>query len=284
MQLSLEVVDVALGSNQLILSVLQSGTGVVEVVSLEVTAAISPHQLIIQLPDVRLQAGVLLLLLVALLDVLDDAVLGLHLIGALLQTEAQVSACRCDLLKQGAHVLGIACGKRPSRMVGQKLGVTDGGHALTPHRIALVPNREQGDGSVTEHWQMALTELHEGLVGSPLQSVIEVVPSSRGKPSHHGRVGGVSRNVHMDLVAPQPELMVRTEAIRGKPRVAEAVQHVPEQGGKPVAVQSVTTEPSVGSKGGVGAVIHLLKTRENESTFRPSHRDNKPKLQNKPRR
>jgi hypothetical protein len=136
MQLSLEVVDVALGSNQLILSVLQSGEGVIEVVCLEVTATISHHQLITQLPDVRLQAGVLLQKLsVALLDVLDDAVLGLHLIGALLQTEAQVSARRCDLLKQGAHVLGVACSKRPTRMVGRKLGVTDGGHTLTPHRI-----------------------------------------------------------------------------------------------------------------------------------------------------
>jgi hypothetical protein len=51
MQLSLEVVDVALGSNQLILSVLQSGVGVIEVISYEVMAAISPHQLITQLPD-----------------------------------------------------------------------------------------------------------------------------------------------------------------------------------------------------------------------------------------
>jgi hypothetical protein len=84
-QLGLEVVDVALGSNQLILSMLQSGTGVIEVVSLEVAAAISSHQLITQLPDARLQAGVLLQKLsVALLDVLDDAVLDLHLISALL--------------------------------------------------------------------------------------------------------------------------------------------------------------------------------------------------------
>jgi hypothetical protein len=88
-QLGLEVVDVALGSNQLILSMLQSGMGVVEVISLEVVAEISPHQLITQLPDACLQAGVLLQeLLVALLDVLDDTVLGLHLIDALLQMEA----------------------------------------------------------------------------------------------------------------------------------------------------------------------------------------------------
>jgi hypothetical protein len=109
---------------------------------------------------------------------------------------------------------------------------------------------------------VALTELREGLVGSPLQSVVEVVPSSRGKSSRHGRVGGVSQNVHMNLAAPQSELMVRTDAIRGKPRVAEAVQHVLKQGRKPEAVQPITTEPSVSSKGGVGVVIHLSKTRE----------------------
>jgi 2-polyprenyl-3-methyl-5-hydroxy-6-metoxy-1,4-benzoquinol methylase len=47
MQLGLEVVDVALGGGQLILSILQSGVGVVEVIGLEITAAISPHQLIV---------------------------------------------------------------------------------------------------------------------------------------------------------------------------------------------------------------------------------------------
>jgi hypothetical protein len=109
---------------------------------------------------------------------------------------------------------------------------------------------------------VALIELHEGLVGSPLQSVVEVITSSRGKPSRHGQVGGVSQNVHVDLAAPQPELMVRTATVRGEPRVAEAVQHVLKQGGEPGAVQPVTTEPSVGSKGGIGVVIHLSKTRE----------------------
>jgi hypothetical protein len=68
--------------------VLQSGACVIEVISLEVVVAISPHQLIIQL-----QVGVLLKeLSVALMDVLDGAVLGLHLVSALLQAEAQVSA------------------------------------------------------------------------------------------------------------------------------------------------------------------------------------------------
>jgi hypothetical protein len=68
--------------------VLQSGAGVIEVIGLEVTAAISPYQLIVQLPDARLKAGVILKeLSVALLNVLDDTVLGLHLAGALLQVK-----------------------------------------------------------------------------------------------------------------------------------------------------------------------------------------------------
>jgi hypothetical protein len=65
--------------------VLQSGAGVIEVVSLEITTVISLHQLIVQLLDARLKAGVLLKeLSVALLDVLGGAVLGLHLAGTLL--------------------------------------------------------------------------------------------------------------------------------------------------------------------------------------------------------
>jgi hypothetical protein len=86
----------------------------------------------------------------------------------LLQAEVQVSARRRDLLKQGAHVLGVACYKHPTRMVCRKLGVTNGGHALTPYRVALIPNGEQGDGGVAEDRQVALTELREGLVRSPL--------------------------------------------------------------------------------------------------------------------
>jgi hypothetical protein len=65
--------------------VLQSGAGVIEVVSLEVTAAISPHQLIVQLIDARLKVGVLLEeLSVALLNVLDCVILGLHRAGVFL--------------------------------------------------------------------------------------------------------------------------------------------------------------------------------------------------------
>jgi hypothetical protein len=62
---------------------------VVKKVGLEVTAVISPHQLIIQFLDMRLKADILLeKLLVALLNVLDGAVLGLHLASVLLLVEA----------------------------------------------------------------------------------------------------------------------------------------------------------------------------------------------------
>jgi hypothetical protein len=67
-----------------------------------------------------------------------------------------------------------------------------------------------------------------GLVGSPLQSVVEIITPSRGKPSCHGQVSGVSQNVQMDLTAPQPELTVRAATVCGKSRVAKAEQHIPE--------------------------------------------------------
>jgi hypothetical protein len=85
-ELSLEVVDVALGRDQLILGILQPGAGVVEEVQLHIAAVVGPHQLIIQLLDTCLQAVILLKKpMVALLDVLDEAVLGRHLVVVLLQ-------------------------------------------------------------------------------------------------------------------------------------------------------------------------------------------------------
>jgi hypothetical protein len=81
------------------------------------------------------------------------------------------------------------------------------------------------------------------------------------------------------MTVPHPELTVWVAMVRGGPHVAKMVQHVPEQGGKTGAVQPVTTEPSIGSEGGVVVVIHLSKQGRNESTFHPLNRDNKPKLQ-----
>jgi hypothetical protein len=79
-----------------------------------------------------------------------------------------VSTHCCNLLKYGAHVLRVACHERPTRMVGWKLGVANGGYTLTPHCVALISNGEQGNGGVAEDWQVALTELCEGLVRNPL--------------------------------------------------------------------------------------------------------------------
>jgi hypothetical protein len=85
-RLNLEVVDVALCSDQLILGVLQLGAGVVEEVRLHVAAVVGPHQLIVQLDDARFQVVVLLKkIVVTLLDVLDEAILGRHLVVVLLQ-------------------------------------------------------------------------------------------------------------------------------------------------------------------------------------------------------
>jgi hypothetical protein len=109
---------------------------------------------------------------------------------------------------------------------------------------------------------VVLTELHEGLMGSPLQGVIEVVVGGRGEPDRHARVGRVSRDVHVDLAASTSELRVRVTTVRGSPRVAEIMKCVLEQSRKAGTVQPVITEPSVGPEGGVGVVIHLSTIRK----------------------
>jgi hypothetical protein len=77
----------------------------------------------------------------------------------------------------------------------------------------------------------------------------------------------VSWNVHMDLAAPKPELMAQATMVQRSPRVAKMIQHVLEHGGKTRAVQPVTTEPSVGSEGGIAVVIHLSKKEETNQYF-----------------
>jgi hypothetical protein len=109
---------------------------------------------------------------------------------------------------------------------------------------------------------VVLTELREGLVGSPLQIVVDVVTPSRGEPNHHARIRGVGRDVYVDLAASTPELTVWATTENGSPRVAKAVQQILKQGGKAEAVQPIAMEPSVGSEGGVGVVIHLSKERK----------------------
>jgi hypothetical protein len=109
---------------------------------------------------------------------------------------------------------------------------------------------------------VALTELHESLVGNPLKGVIEIVTGGRGEPGHHARVGRVSQDIHMDLIASMPEHTVRATTVRESPRVAETVKHISEQGQKAGMVQPVTTKPFVGPEGGIGVVVHLSKTRK----------------------
>jgi hypothetical protein len=85
-QLGLKVVDVALSSDQLIMGVLQPGAGVVEKVRLHIVATVGTHQLIIQFLDTCFQVVVLLKkLAVTLLDGIDEAALGRHLVVVLIQ-------------------------------------------------------------------------------------------------------------------------------------------------------------------------------------------------------
>jgi hypothetical protein len=157
------------------------------------------------------------------------------------------------------------------------LGVTHSGQALAPHRVALVLDGEQGNGGAGKARQVALTELREGLVGSPLQSVIEIVTSSCGEPGHHAWVRGVSQDVHVDLAASTPELIVQSAMVRGSLRVAETVEHVPKQSRKARTVQPIPTKPSIGPEGGIGVVVHLSKTRKkhvNKPKLKINHHDN----------
>jgi hypothetical protein len=94
------VVDIVLGDGQLVLSVLQLGTGIIKEVRLDIVDAVCPHQLVVQPIGMRLKMVVLLEeLSVALLDVLDNAVLFLHPVIILLQAQALEGASHRDLLK-----------------------------------------------------------------------------------------------------------------------------------------------------------------------------------------
>jgi hypothetical protein len=83
------------------------------------------------------------------------------------------------------------------------LGDTHSGQVLAPRHVALILNREQGDGGAGKSRQVALTKLCEGLVGSPLQGVVEVIADGRGELGRHAWVRRVSRGVQVDLIASQ---------------------------------------------------------------------------------
>jgi hypothetical protein len=181
---------------------------------------------------------------------------------------------RRDLLKHGAHVLDVTHRECPTHVLGRMRRVASGGQVLTPHRVVPDSDGEQGNGSISEVRQVALTELHEGQVGSPLQHVIEVISHGRSEPRHQARVRGVRQDIHVDLTTPMTELAVQAAVVCRGPCEAKAVQHIPKQGGEAGMVQSITMESSVSTKDDVRLAIHLSKQRRNESTFHPSNRGN----------
>jgi hypothetical protein len=156
-QLILEVVDIVLGDNQLILSVLQLCTGIIKEVGLDVTAVVRPHQLIIQLFDTHLKVVVLLEeLSVFLLDVFDEVGLGVHLVVILLHASVLVGASHRDLLKHGAYVLGVACRERSGAPTATKCSL----HAALPSfqmgnkatTVLSRPDRWRSQNSMRAWW------------------------------------------------------------------------------------------------------------------------------------
>jgi hypothetical protein len=134
-------VDVVLGDGQRILSVLQPCTGVIKEVGLDIAAMVRPHELVVQRLVLCLKMMVLLeVLSVPLLDVLDGVVLLLHPVVVLFQAHTLEGTSRHGLLMQGAHVLGITCGERPICVVRIMLGVANGGQALAPNYVDLIPD------------------------------------------------------------------------------------------------------------------------------------------------
>jgi hypothetical protein len=59
------------------------------------------------------------------------------------------------------------------------------------------------------------------------------------------------------------------------------VQHIPEQGQEIGMVQPIAMKPSVGSEGGIGVVIYLLKTREIQINISSTEQRQQTKTPNK---
>jgi hypothetical protein len=72
-------------------------------------------------------------------------------------------------------VLGVSHGERPMLLVGRQRGVTGGSHTPPPGMVALISDGEQSNRSAIGVPQVLLAELHEDLLGNPLQCVAYVV-------------------------------------------------------------------------------------------------------------
>jgi hypothetical protein len=68
-------------------------------------------------------------------------------------------------------------------VVGLARGVTRGGKVLTQSRVAHVPDGEHNNVGTGGVRQVALVELREVQVGSPLQRVIAVISRGCNEPS-----------------------------------------------------------------------------------------------------
>jgi hypothetical protein len=80
-------------------------------------------------------------------------------------------------------VPSVACHVRPPHVVSRACGIASGSQTPTPRQVALAPDGEQSNGGTGGVRQVALAELREGSVGSPLQRVVEVISRGRGEPS-----------------------------------------------------------------------------------------------------
>jgi hypothetical protein len=105
------------------------------------------------------------------------------------------------------HVLSIQSGHCITCMKHQLCLITGGFHSPPPSLIALVPDGEQGNGSVGGVQKVLLTKHLERLVCYHLQRVAHVMPAVRHGPSHLARLLRVERDVKANLAMPNPELV-----------------------------------------------------------------------------
>jgi hypothetical protein len=118
-------------------------------------------------------------------------------------------------------------------MSSMKTHMTGGFHAPLLSLIILVPDGEQGNGSVDGGRKVLLTKHLERLVCDHLQRVTHVTSGGRHGPSHPARLLGVEQDVNTDLATPNLELKENTTVVVGLLHVAKALQHIPQQAGKP---------------------------------------------------
>jgi hypothetical protein len=102
------------------------------------------------------------------------------------------------------------------------------------------PGPRWGIGSVDGVRKVLLTKHLERLVCDHLQRVAHVMPGGRHGPSYPAQLLGVERDVNTNLTTPNLELVENTTTVIELLHVAEALQHIPQQARKSMAVQLVS--------------------------------------------